>query len=90
MFAFLTKKKISEKKLAGLFVSAILQLVDQGFPEVAGMINEDPEFEKAPNISCADADRFLLIVVAGNLQYIPKYLQEFPLPLNTLVFPLVK
>jgi len=77
MFAFLTKKKISEKKLAGLFVSSILQLVDQAFPDVAGMINEDPEFEKSPKIASNDADRFLMIVIAGNLQFIPKYFNDY-------------
>ena len=77
MLSFLTKKKISEKKLAGLFVSGILQLVDQGFPEVAGMINEDPEFENSPNLSSSDADRFLMIVIAGNMQFIPKYFNDY-------------
>ncbi|MBD79658.1 MAG: hypothetical protein CL840_12130 [Crocinitomicaceae bacterium] len=77
MFTFLTKKKITEKKLANLFVSGILHLVDQGFPDVAGMINEDPEFEKRPNISNSSADRFLMIVIAGNLQYIPKYFNDY-------------
>ena len=77
MFAFLTKKKISEKKLASLFVSGILQLVNQAFPDVAGMINEDPEFYKSPRIADVDADRFLMIVIAGNLQFIPKYFNDY-------------
>lgn len=77
MLSFLTKKKISEKKLASLFVSGILQLVDQGFPEVAGMINEDPEFERSPGIANKDADKFLMIVISGNLQYIPKHFNDY-------------
>jgi hypothetical protein len=77
MLSFLTKKKISEKKLSNLFVAGILQLVDQGFPEVAGMINEDPEFECSPQINDHDADKFLMIVIAGNLQFIPKYFNDY-------------
>lgn len=77
MFTFLTKKKISEKKLANVFVSGIISLVDQGFPEVAGMINDDPELRTSPGIQDGDADKFLLIVLAGNLQYIPKYFNDY-------------
>lgn len=77
MFSFLTKKKISEKKLSNLFVSGILHLVDEAFPEVSGIINEDPEFEKCPNIKSSDADKFLMIVIAGNLQFIPKYFNSY-------------
>lgn len=77
MLSFLTKKKISEEKLAESFTAGILQLVDSGFPEVAQLINEDPEFETGPNISPNAADKFLLIVIAGNLAFIPKIFNNY-------------
>ncbi len=77
MLSFLTKKKISEEKLAGYFTAGILQLVDKGFPDVAYLINEDPEFETSPNISANSADKFLLIVIAGNMAFIPKLFNNY-------------
>jgi|TARA_Y100000385_G_scaffold291985_1_gene375319 hypothetical protein len=77
VLSFLTKRKISEEKLAECFTAGILQLVDSGFPEVAQLINEDPEFEIAPAISANAADKFLLIVIAGNLAYVPKLFNSY-------------
>ncbi len=77
MLSFLTKRKISEEKLAERFTTGILQLVDSGFPEVAELINDDPEFERSPNLSPNSADKFLLIVVAGNLAYVPKLFNNY-------------
>ena len=77
MLSIFTKKKLSEEKLQGLFVSGILQLVDRGFPDVAELINTDPEFEVNPNLQPNDADRFLMIVVAGNLATIPKHFNDY-------------
>jgi hypothetical protein len=70
MLSFLTKKKLTEDKLADSFVYGILQLVDEGFPAVAEMINADPEFETSPSVQAEKADKFLMIVLAGNLQLI--------------------
>ncbi|MCB0481801.1 MAG: hypothetical protein KDC83_10240 [Flavobacteriales bacterium] len=77
MLSIFTKKKLSEEKLQKLFVSGILQLVDKGFPDVAELINTDPEFEINPNIQPNDADKFLMIVVAGNLALIPKHFNDY-------------
>lgn len=77
MLGFLIKKKISEEKLADRFVTGILHLVDQGFPEVAALINDDPEFEHRPELTPKVVDRFLFIVLAGNLAYIPKHFNNY-------------
>ena len=77
VISFLTKRKISEEKLAESFTAGILQLVDIGFPEVALLINEDPELEIAPTISANAADKFLLIIIAGNLLYVPKLFNNY-------------
>ncbi|MBL7953641.1 MAG: hypothetical protein JNJ91_01290 [Flavobacteriales bacterium] len=61
------KKKISEEKLANVFVNAVLELTEQGFPAVAAEINESPEFQAPPNLSETDDNAFALIVLAANL-----------------------
>ena len=77
MFKSLLKKKISEEKLANVFVNGIIDLVDNAFPEVAALINEDPEFAVSPKIQETDSDKFLLVVIAGNLQYIPNHFTAY-------------
>ncbi|MCB0764612.1 MAG: hypothetical protein R2815_08520 [Flavobacteriales bacterium] len=61
------KKKITEEKLANVFVNAVLELADQGFPAVAAELNEAPEFVLSPAIDEKDNAAFALIVLAGNL-----------------------
>jgi len=61
------KKKITEEKLANVFVNAVLELVEQGFPAVAAEINESPEFLANPDVAEDDHDAFALIVLAANL-----------------------
>ena len=61
------KRRISEEKLANVFVNAILELTEQGFPAVADEINESPEFLVNPNLAEHDTDAFGLIVLAANL-----------------------
>ncbi len=61
------KKKITEDRLANVFVNALLELVDQGFPDVAAELNEAPELSGAPVIDPANDGPFLMVVLAGNL-----------------------
>ncbi len=77
MFKSLLKKRISEEKLANVFVNGLIDLVDNAFPEVAALINEDPEFAISPRIQETDSDKFLLVVIAGNLQYIPNHFTAY-------------
>lgn len=77
MLTFLTKKKLREDKAANIFVNSLLRLVEDGFPEVAALINDSPEFKQPPNISPEDSDRFLLIIIAGNMKLLPKYFDNF-------------
>ena len=74
MFAIFGKKKIKEDVVANIFVNSILNTIDKGFPEIVGIINDAPEFITSPNISHTDVDNFTLIVIAGNLLYIPQHL----------------
>lgn len=61
------KKKITEEKLANVFVNAALELTEEGFPAVAAEINESPEFVMSPGLAEHDSDAFGLIVLAANL-----------------------
>lgn len=72
----LFRKKISEEKVANIFVNQILKSVETGFPEVAAIINNDNEFAIRPNIASDDSDEFLFIIIAGNLRFLEKYFTE--------------
>lgn len=74
--ASLFKKKVSEEKVAELFVNIIFNSVDTSFPEVAELINNDLQFAVAPTISAEDQDAFLMIVIAGNYDQLDRYFTD--------------
>ncbi|MES2800680.1 MAG: hypothetical protein V4638_11730 [Bacteroidota bacterium] len=67
MLASWTKKKLSDNQVANIFINSIFHSVDNGFSEVASMINDDPAFVKSPEINEKENGEFGLIVVVGNL-----------------------
>lgn len=71
MFKIFGKKKLKEDSLANIFINTIIEVVDNGFDEVAGLINDAPEFLSSPQISSEDNSKFTLIVLAANLKEIP-------------------
>lgn len=73
MFTIFKKKKLTEDQLANFFVNSILSLVEEGFQDVVEIINNDPEFSKTPSISKEDYDRFLLVVIAGNIKLMSEH-----------------
>jgi hypothetical protein len=73
MLGVLIKKKLSDQKIANIFVNAILDVTEKGFEEVAGLINEDPAFTKSPQIHPLSNNKFTLIIIAGNIQLLDKY-----------------
>ncbi len=62
----LFKKKVSEEKVATLFVNNVLNSVDKTFSEVSELINNDLQFESPADIGPEDQDAFLMIVITGN------------------------
>lgn len=76
MLTSLWKKKISEEKVANIFINTIFELVDKSFPDVAEVINSDPEFAVRPNISAEDSDKFLITILAGNLKLLTQDFAE--------------
>ena len=77
MLSLFTKKKVSEDKVANVFVNSILTLVEGTFADVASIINEDPEFAVNPKIPDHASDKFLLVVVAGNIEFIPDHFSDY-------------
>jgi hypothetical protein len=73
MLTLFGKKKLTEDKLANVYVNSIMDMIDNGFGDVAGLINDDPDFVLPPNISAEDSDKFLLVVIVGNLAFLPEH-----------------
>jgi hypothetical protein len=68
------KKKISEDKLANVFVNAVLRLTEQGYPTVVAELEEASEFVSRPVFGPGDDELFAQILFAGNLMEAPKHL----------------
>lgn len=73
MLTLFGKKKLTENAIANIFVNSLVDLVDKGFEDVAVLIQNESSFERTPQIDPNNSDPFLLILVAGNISYIPKY-----------------
>ena len=70
MFSTIIKKKLSDNQVANVFINAIFDCVDNGFKEVALMINEDTAFVKSPSLSENDNGEFGMICIVGNLSFL--------------------
>lgn len=75
MLTLFGKKKLTEEKVANIFVNATQALIDKGFEDMTGLINDSHEFVRRPSINPEDVGPFTLIVIAGNLQRIPDYFE---------------
>lgn len=76
MFGTLIKKKLTDEKVANIFVNAILEVTEKGFEEVAGLINEDPAFVLPPQINPLNNGQFTLIVFTGNLHFLDEHFES--------------
>lgn len=70
MFGTLLRKKVSDDKLANVFINGLFSTVDSGFPVVAEFINEDNSFVVSPGIKPNDSFEFSLIVLVGNISFL--------------------
>ncbi len=75
MFNILGKKKLTIDALANIFVNSVLDAIDNGFEDVAAIINNAAEFISQPEIVADDDSKFTLIVLAANLKEVPKYFE---------------
>ncbi len=76
MLTIFGKKKITSERTAHIFSHNIVETVEKGFKELAGFINDSPEFVKSPNVREEDYGKFLMIVIAGNFSYIPQHFKD--------------
>lgn len=67
------KKKLTEDKIANIFVNTLLESVDNSFADIATNIMVDPEFVRRPQLDTSDSDKFLMIILAGNFNYMSRY-----------------
>jgi hypothetical protein len=74
--ASLFKKKVSEEKVAELFVNIVFNAVDSSFEDVAELINNDINLVERPTISPDNSDDFLLVIIAGNYRMLGEYFED--------------
>jgi len=70
MLTIFGRKKVTADRVAHIFAHNIIETVETGFADVAGFINDSPEFVQSPGIGENDYGKFLMIVLAGNYSYI--------------------
>jgi hypothetical protein len=70
MLALFGKKKVTDSQISNYFVVTTLDTVERGWPEVAGFINDSQEFETRPQLANDDYGKFLMIVIAANINTI--------------------
>ncbi len=73
MLSLFTKKKISDDTLSNIFVNGLLKLVEDGFEEIKVILQNESEFDVKPNVDSFKVDAFLFIVLAGNMNSLPKH-----------------
>ena len=72
---WLSKRKLTDEKVANIFVNTSLEIVEEGWPKIVELLNASPEFEKSPELDPKDYGRFLMIVVSANLSAVPKHFE---------------
>ena len=70
MLGTILKRRLSDNQVANIFINSIFDTVDNGFKEVAYLINEDVAFVKSPDILAAENGEFGLVVIVGNLSFL--------------------
>lgn len=73
MLQIFGKKKLNTERAAHHLVNALLNSVEEGFESIAEYIAYCPEFVTTPPINKEDSGKFLMIVIVGNFNLLPKY-----------------
>ncbi len=73
MLSIFGKKKISENNVANIVVNFIFKHIEGGFPELISIVENTPEFTSTPEINEDDVQDFMMIVLVGNLNFLPIY-----------------
>lgn len=75
MIGRLIKRKLDANKLANVFVNSLVEITEHGFEDVRAMINDDNAFVTYPEICESSSDKFLLIVMVGNLRFLDTHFE---------------
>ena len=75
MLGRLIKRKLDTDKMANVFVNSLFEATEKGFEDVRYMINEDSAFIENPGVSDTALDKFLLIIVVGNLRFLEDHFE---------------
>lgn len=67
------RKRLTTDEVGRMFVHATLDSVEDGWPQISGLVRESPEFSSPPKIGDDAFGPFLLVVVAGNLDFIREH-----------------
>jgi len=70
MFGTILRKKVTDEKLANVFINGLFSTIDNVFPIIAELINEDPVFVSSPGIKPGDSYEFSIIVFVANINFI--------------------
>lgn len=62
--------------MATVLANALLKMSEEGFPAVVESVNEDPEFLRCPCLDATDNRNFLLLITAGNLSMLDRFLDS--------------
>ena len=76
MLTIFGRKKLTTERTAHIFSHHIIDTVETGFPDVAGFINDCPEFIVNPGIQPDDYGKFLMLVIAANFNYISQHFSD--------------
>ena len=75
-FGISKKDKISVKDTANIFSVALNKVIDDGYSEIQGFLNNNNNLEKSPNISDEEIRSFRLIIFSGNLHLTSKRFED--------------
>ena len=76
LFSFSKKEKISIERLSKIYSNTLFEVVDNGFPEIIGFVNDNRKFEESPNLQTSDIKWFLMIIFAANNHRLDNFLNN--------------
>lgn len=76
LFGFSKKEKVSVDKLAKLYANTLFEVVDQGFSEIIGFVNDNRKFEESPDLQKEDVKWFLMVIFAANNHRLAEFFSD--------------
>lgn len=76
LFGFSKKEKVSVDKLSKLYANTLFEVVDTGFPEIIGFVNDNRKFEECPNLQTSDVKWFLMVIFAANNHRLSEFFSD--------------